>query len=103
MSREARLHQTFNTKREESRTQIIRPVFLQSIYPSTQIALNMSAQAELQALLRFLSTDAKVPLAVAMSKVKDLRTAQLARYGGSLPSSSCSISSSFEESQDSVR
>lgn len=37
----------------------------------------MSAATELQALLRFLSQDAKVPLATAMSKVKELQTANL--------------------------
>lgn len=39
-------------------------------------SIEMSA-TELQSLLRFLSQDAKVPLATAMSKVKPLQTAQL--------------------------
>ncbi|KAI9864332.1 MAG: hypothetical protein M1813_003252 [Trichoglossum hirsutum] len=38
---------------------------------------NMATQAELQALLRFLSRDAKIPLASAMGKIKDLRSASL--------------------------
>lgn len=37
----------------------------------------MSATADLQALLRFLSQDAKVPLATALSKVKKLQTSNL--------------------------
>jgi hypothetical protein len=37
----------------------------------------MTAAAEVQALLRFLSQDAKVPLSVCLSKVGDLRKAQL--------------------------
>lgn len=36
--------------------------------------------AQLQALLRFLSQDAKVPLASAMGKIKDLQAAGLQRY-----------------------
>ena len=39
----------------------------------------MSASVDLQALLRFLTKDAKVPLATAMAKVKDLQQAQLTR------------------------
>jgi hypothetical protein len=45
----------------------------------------MATQNELQTLLRFLSTDAKIPLPVAMSKVKDLRTAGLTKYVISRP------------------
>ncbi|KAL8870425.1 MAG: hypothetical protein Q9174_003532 [Haloplaca sp. 1 TL-2023] len=37
----------------------------------------MTSVAEVQALLRFLSQDAKVPVPVAMSKVKDLKEASL--------------------------
>lgn len=37
----------------------------------------MSATTDLQALLRFLSQDAKVPLATALSKVKNLQTSNL--------------------------
>lgn len=37
----------------------------------------MSATTDLQALLRFLSKDAKVPLATALSKVKKLQTSNL--------------------------
>lgn len=37
----------------------------------------MSATTDLQALLRFLSQDAKVPLAIALSKVKKLQTSNL--------------------------
>jgi hypothetical protein len=37
----------------------------------------MASTQDLQALLRFLSQDAKVPLAQAMSKVKDLQAAKL--------------------------
>lgn len=37
------------------------------------------AAVELQLLLRFLSQDAKVPLAVAMSKVKELQKAGLSK------------------------
>lgn len=36
--------------------------------------------AQLQALLRFLSHDAKVPLAAAMGKVKELQKAGLSKY-----------------------
>jgi hypothetical protein len=39
----------------------------------------MTTPSELQALLRFLSKDAKLPLATAMSKVKELQKANLAR------------------------
>ncbi len=39
----------------------------------------MSTAEELQALLRFLSKDAKLPLAIAMSKVKALQSAGLNR------------------------
>jgi hypothetical protein len=38
------------------------------------------AAAQLQALLRFLSQDAKVPLAIAMGKVKEFQKASLQRY-----------------------
>lgn len=37
----------------------------------------MASTGDLQALLRFLSQDAKVPLAQAMSKVKELQAAKL--------------------------
>lgn len=40
--------------------------------------------AQLQALLRFLSQDAKVPLASAMGKIKELQEAGLQRYVSSL-------------------
>ena len=40
----------------------------------------MTTKTEIQALLRFLAQDAKVPLPVAMSKVKDLQEAKLIRY-----------------------
>lgn len=39
----------------------------------------MSTKTELQALLRFLSQDAKIPLPTAMSKVKELQSATLTR------------------------
>jgi ubiquinone biosynthesis protein UbiJ len=38
----------------------------------------MSSAQELQSLLRFLSQDAKVPLAQALGKVKDLQAARFA-------------------------
>jgi hypothetical protein len=38
----------------------------------------MASAEEIQALLRFLSQDAKVPLAQAMGKIKELQTAKLA-------------------------
>ena len=41
----------------------------------------MASAAEIQALLRFLSQDAKVPLPTAMSKVKELHKAALTRSG----------------------
>lgn len=44
----------------------------------TKIA-TMTTPAEMQALLRFLSQDAKVPLSSAMSKIKDLQKASLIR------------------------
>jgi hypothetical protein len=37
----------------------------------------MTSAQELQALLRFLSQDAKIPLAQAMGKIKDLQGANL--------------------------
>lgn len=37
----------------------------------------MASACDLQALLRFLSQDAKVPLAQAMSKVKELQAVKL--------------------------
>ena len=40
----------------------------------------MSTKVDLQDLLRFLTRDAKVPLALAMGKIKDLRHASLTRY-----------------------
>lgn len=39
----------------------------------------MASASEIQALLRFLSQDAKVPLPTAMGKVKELREAGLTR------------------------
>jgi hypothetical protein len=38
------------------------------------------AAVQLQALLRFLSQDAKIPLASAMGKVRELQKAKLARF-----------------------
>lgn len=40
----------------------------------------MSTATDIQALLRFLSKDAKVPLATALGKVKGLQQAGLGRY-----------------------
>ena len=40
----------------------------------------MTNRVELQALLRFLSQDAKVPLPVALSKIKELQKANLTKY-----------------------
>jgi hypothetical protein len=37
----------------------------------------MASQQDLQTLLRFLSQDAKIPLASAMGKIKDLQAAKL--------------------------
>jgi hypothetical protein len=37
----------------------------------------MTSAQDIQSLLRFLSQDAKVPLAQALGKVKDLQTAKL--------------------------
>ena len=39
----------------------------------------MTTKTEIQALLRFLSQDARVPLPMAMSKVKELQSANLTR------------------------
>ena len=39
----------------------------------------MTTKTEIQALLRFLSQDARVPLPMAMSKVKELQSANLIR------------------------
>lgn len=39
----------------------------------------MTSVAEVQALLRFLSQDAKVPVPLAMSKVKELKEACLTK------------------------
>lgn len=39
----------------------------------------MTTKSEIQALLRFLSQDAKIPLPVAMGKVKNLQEANLTR------------------------
>ena len=44
----------------------------------------MTTKTEIQALLRFLSQDAKLPLPMAMSKIKDLQQATLTRYLGVL-------------------
>jgi hypothetical protein len=44
---------------------------------STFQYLQMANAADIQSLLRFLSQDAKVPLATAMSKVKELQSAGL--------------------------
>jgi hypothetical protein len=41
--------------------------------------LIMATPSELQTLLRFLSKDAKLPLATAMSKVRELQKADLTR------------------------
>jgi hypothetical protein len=41
---------------------------------------NMSTKTEIQALLRFLAQDAKVPLPTAMGKVKDLQAANMTRF-----------------------
>ena len=40
----------------------------------------MTTKLEVQALLRFLSQDAKIPLPVALSKIKELQKAELTRY-----------------------
>jgi len=40
----------------------------------------MSTKTEIQALLRFLAQDAKVPLPTAIGKVKDLQAAGFPRY-----------------------
>jgi hypothetical protein len=37
----------------------------------------MTSAQEVQALLRFLSQDAKIPLAQAMGKIKDLQSANM--------------------------
>jgi hypothetical protein len=39
----------------------------------------MATQTEIQELLRFLSKEAKLPLALAMGKVKQLQEAQLTK------------------------
>lgn len=44
----------------------------------------MSTKNEIQALLRFLSQDAKIPLPTAMSKVKELQSVNLTRQEQSL-------------------
>jgi hypothetical protein len=60
--------------------------------------------AQLQALLRFLSQDAKVPLAAAMGNIKDLQVAGLLRYARMLITavSEALINMSFELSLFSV-
>lgn len=40
----------------------------------------MASAAEIQVLLRFLTQDSKIPLALAIAKVKDLREAKLLKY-----------------------
>lgn len=40
----------------------------------------MTTKTEIQALLRFLTQDAKVPLPIAMSKVKELQKEELIKY-----------------------
>lgn len=40
----------------------------------------MATAQDVQALLRFLSQDAKIPLPVAMDKIKDLQKAALTSY-----------------------
>ena len=39
----------------------------------------MTTKTEIQALLRFLSQDARIPLPTAMSKIKELQSAKLTR------------------------
>ena len=41
----------------------------------------MTTKSEIQDLLRFLSQDAKIPLQVAMAKIKELQKANLTKYG----------------------
>lgn len=48
-----------------------------SVYLAAVDVATMASTQNLQALLRFLSQDAKVPLATAMSKVKDLQAAKM--------------------------
>ena len=45
----------------------------------------MTTKSEIQALLRFLTQDAKVSLPTAMSKVKELQSANLTRLELPLP------------------
>jgi hypothetical protein len=40
----------------------------------------MNSAQDVQSLLRFLSQDAKVPLAQALGKIKELRSAKLVTY-----------------------
>jgi hypothetical protein len=40
----------------------------------------MATAGDVQALLRFLSQDAKIPLPIAMGKIKDLQKAALTSY-----------------------
>jgi hypothetical protein len=40
----------------------------------------MATAPQIQALLRFLSQDAKIPLAISMGKIKELQKANLNRY-----------------------
>ena len=42
----------------------------------------MTTKTELQDILRFFTQDAKIPLQIALPKVKDLQKANLVRYGG---------------------
>lgn len=41
----------------------------------------MATAKDLQALLRFLTQDARIPLATAISKAKGLQEAKLLKYG----------------------
>ena len=45
----------------------------------------MASKDEIQALLRFLAHDAKLPLQTAMSKISELQKASLASYASLLP------------------
>ena len=55
--------------------QYIASLYLQGLFCDRS---TMGSTAELQALLRFLAQDAKIPLAAAMGNVKALQKADLA-------------------------
>ena len=60
-------------------TENISPSLQKHLSEENFLAFAMTTKEEVQALLRFLSQDAKVPLPIAMNKVKELQKFELTR------------------------